>query len=503
MKAETIRIEIMSWDNFDVIGGFNQERTPLFNCEDAVNWYVIQNSDGKKSQALARVPGLHLEKKLNTSSYYCRPNGIFSFENGLFVVVGNSVYLLDTSLNINVIGSIATTTGYLSIDVNNSKQIIFVDGDNGYIYDTNSETFSSISDPDFPSNPEMVAFLDGYFVLIQGATNTFILSAPNDGTNWNFAGNPAYASANAYPGVLIGLAVVNRRLFLFKETSTEVWYNAGASDFPFRRDNNSIFSFGCATKFSIAVGNGLLLWLSLDQNGNYSVMMSDGTNPQKVSNSSVENLISNFTNPIDLDCLIRKTEDGHLFYQMNWTTDDYTLVYDITTQIWHRMALIKKNPILDVPLSGKIRHLANSHTFFNGKHFVGSYNSTNIYSMSLDYSSNAGQPIVAERVFKHFSQSNYRGFQVDALQLDFQTGIGNESGIYIAPGAYLSISKDGGISFGNEMRSPLGAQGRRYTRTRWWQLGTYYDFVAKVKVYANVSPLYLLGGAINSTALDK
>lgn len=491
------------WSNFDVIGGFDRERTPLFNCEDTINWYVIENQNGKKSMALCRVPGYKLEIETESSGYYSRANGLFSFENALYSVIGNFVYRIEPDLTINQIGSIATIEGYMSISANNARQIIFVDGTNGFIYDTIAETFTQITDPNFPINPPMVSFLDGFFVAIVGNTNTFVLSAPNNGLAWTFADNVEYATANAYPGILTALAVVNRRLFLFKEQSTEVWYNAGASDFPFKRDNNAIFSFGCATKNSIAVGEGLLFFMSLDQNGDYSIMMSDGSDPGKVSTSSVDNVLNSLLNPLDVDSIIRKTEDGHLFYQINWTSDDITLVYDVNTKFWHRMTLNPKIPREEFPFLGKTRHIANSHAFAFDQHFIGSYKSSNIYSLSLNYSNNDNEPIVCTRVFRHLIQQNYRALQIDGLQLDFQTGIGANDGIYIDPAAYLSTSKNGGISFGNEMRAPLGRLGRRDQRVIWYQLGQYYDFVGKVSVYADVSPLYLLGGAINYTGLDR
>lgn len=494
---------MVMWVSFDVVGGYDKERTPLFNCEDTINWYIIQNPNGKKSQALSRVPGYKFELHLESANGYSRPNGLFSFENNLYSVVGDSVYLIESDLNVIDIGSLSTSDGYMSISANNSQQIIFVDGTDGFICDTFAQTFTQITDPAFPPNPQMVAFLDGYFVTIAGGTNTFVLSAPNDGTKWTFAGNAEYATANAYPGILTALAVVNRRLFLFKEQSTEVWYNAGASDFPFRRDNNSILSYGCATKNSIATGEGLLFFMSLGENGNYSIMSSDGSNPKKISTSSIDDTINAFTNPLDMDSIIYKTEDGHLFYQMNWTTDDFTLVYDVTTNLWHRMKLISKKPKEEFPFLEKTRHIANSHAFAFGKHFIGSYKDQNLYSLSLNYSNNNGEPIVCSRTFKHLIQSNYRAIQIDDLQLDFQSGVGNVSGIYRDPAAYLEISRNGGISFGNEMRSQIGRLGHREQRTIWHQLGQYYDFVGRVNVYADVSPLYLLGGAINYIGIER
>jgi hypothetical protein len=145
-----------------------------------------------------------------------------------------------------------------------------------------------------------------------GQSQQFQLSANNDGTQWNAFLDEA--QIQTYPGVNMGVGVVNERLYFFKDTSTELWYNAGQADFPLRKDTNLIFNYGCLATASIASEYGYLFWLSKDKSGPASVMMSVGESPKPIpiSTPAVESTIASFTNPADMDSYIYK-EAGPYF----------------------------------------------------------------------------------------------------------------------------------------------------------------------------------------------
>jgi hypothetical protein len=126
--------------------------------------------------------------------------------------------------------------------------------------------------------------------------------------------------------------------------------------------------------------------------------------------------------------------------------------------------------------------------------------------MSLSYGDNAGEPIKRERVFRHLALPTYKQIQINALELDFQSGIGDGQASYTSPDftpqAYLSISRNGGKSYGPERPAPLGRQGKYKQRTIWRLLGAHRDFQAKVQIFSDVKPIYLLGGAIDIEGLS-
>lgn len=472
--------------DFPVVGPFDSQRTVRFNAEDTVNWYVVQDDRGKKPEMLVGTPGLQSAYNLGSYGYQIRQ--MISFGSDVYSISGSNVYR-----NTTLIGTIATTSGYIPFAINNAGQIAIVDGAFGYIIDTSAYTVTAITAPAFPSNPVGIAYLDGYFLVTNGTSTQMNFSALNDGFSWDAFD---FEQVQAYQGNLVGVAVVNRRIFFFKTTSTEVWFNEGGNGSPFRRDNNLIFNYGCLINSTIQSQHGVLFWLSQDASGISSIMASDGVNVKKVSWESVDAKIHQFSTPSDCVSYIYK-DDGHIFYVTSWTTDDTTFVYDATTDYWHRMEMQPMKYNEDIPYSGHTRHISNAHCFANNQHYVGSYKDGTIYTMSLNYGDNAGEPIRRERIFRHFSAPNYNYRQVNALQIDFQSGIGSDTGINSFPQAYLSVSRNDGQSFGNELPAPIGRLGSYTTRTLWRILGIHRDFVAKVSIYSDVKPIYMLGGAID------
>jgi hypothetical protein len=483
------------YTDFPVVGPYDVQRTVNFNAEDTLNWYVLQDKRGKKPEALAGTPGLKFEYSLTGTSVPVRR--LISYQNKLYAIAGNIVFLGNTQ-----IGTISTVSGFVDFAINNADQIIVVDGSRGYIIDTTLDTVTLISDPDFPPFPVSCAYLEGFFIVANGSSTQFFISAPNNGLTWDFKD---FASVNTYGGNIVGVGVVNKRVFFLKETSTEIWYLSGDLDFPFRRDNNLILNDGCISPATIHQEDGVIFWLSNDNSGVSSVLVSDSTNVKRVSWDAIDTKIRSFNNPSDVQCYLYK-DDGHLFYVMNWTQDDTTLVYDSTTDYWHRMEMLPTKFDATNPLASKVRHISSTHTFFQGQHYIGDFRDSSIYTMSLEYGDNAGEPIRRERIFRHFSLPTYKQIQIDAIQIDFQSGIGDGEVSILDPDwqpqAYLSWSKNGGKSFGPERPAPLGRQGLYENRTVWRLLGTHRDFVGRVAIYSDVKPIFMLGGAIDFKELS-
>jgi hypothetical protein len=521
------------WINFPLFGGYDDRSDIAFNSENLINLFMINDPQGKKKFAFLGTPGLKQELVVQAGNAVSR--AFYTYENSMYGVFGSDVYRFTPPLVKSKIGTIGTTQGFISITANNGGQVIFTDESAGYIYNTTTNAFTRI-DPTvtassgFPAAPTNVVMLDGYFVVPDANSRTYQISAINDGTKWDPLDE---AQIQAYPGENVGVGVVNRRLYFFKTDSTEVWYNAGSADFPFRRDNNLLFNFGCLAAASIVSDFGFLFWLAKDRNGVGSVMMTTGQDPQKISDEAIDNLIANFVDPADMNAFIYK-DLGHVFLVMNWNTDDTTLVYDVNMKNWHQMQVHKTLFDQDIPYSGMVRFLANCHAYFNDTHYVGSYKAPIIYDFSRKWSTNDGQEIRRVRVCPHFFDENYRMMQIRWLQIDMQMGIGLSVGaqdaerwitdtgdfiidtagdfmvwgvpnenVGVDPMVYLRISRDGGNTYGNYHGVSVGKIGNRRARAIFRRLGLARDFVAEISFYDPVLPVIMLGGSINYEVLNK
>lgn len=177
--------------DYDIVGSYNNERITSIDAERSVNMFEYLDPLGKKGKALLSTSGL-----TNTNLVFGTEHGGFRaqylFNGFTYCIVGSTVFSINAiNLAVAILGSIATSSGYAAIEANNAAhpQVIFVDGLNGYIWDTIAMTFTQITDTSFPSNPIDVTFLDGFFVVANGGTNTFQLSQLNQGLVWGVASN--------------------------------------------------------------------------------------------------------------------------------------------------------------------------------------------------------------------------------------------------------------------------------------------------------------------------
>lgn len=522
------------WVNFPLFGGYDDRSEIAFASGDLVNMFMLGDLQGKKKLAFLGTPGTSLAMTVQTGTEPSRL--LYTYNDVMFGVFGDNVYRFNQPLVRSPLGSLNTTTGFVSIAGNNNSQgqVLFTDSGNGYLYNLTTNSFAEIplsgASAGFPQFPTNVVFLDGYFVIPHANSRTYSISALNDGSKWDALDT---AEIQAYPGENVGVGVVNRRLFFFKTDSTEVWYNAGSADFPFRRDNTLLFNFGCLAAASIQSDFGYLFWLARDRNGVGSVMMTTGQQPEKISDEAIDNLIAGFTNPSDVNAYIYK-DIGHIFYVMNFTTDDKTIVYDVTMKVWHQMKMRKTLFKEDVPYSGMTRHIGNCHAYFNNKHYIGSYKAPLLYEFSRSFSTNAGEQIRRVRICPHFFDENYRMLQISALQIDMQMGIGlsgdseqtsdwitdggdfvittdgdnlvwggSSQGVGRNPKLFLRISRDGGNTFGNYHAASIGKIGERRARAIFRRLGVCRDFVAELSFTDPVKPVVILGGSIRYEVLNK
>jgi hypothetical protein len=499
VEALEIDIGTLMLVDLPIFGDQSRRQNISFDAEALVNFYQISDPRGKKKLAFLSVPGLALKKTVIESST-AESRELFQLGNRLYGVFGASVYEFDSSFLPVLIGTIGTTTGYVSFAANNANQIIIVDGQKGYIHVVGTTTLTAITDTNFPSSPTNVAFLDGFFVVPKGESTEFRVSAINDGLTW-----PAdnFAQISAYKGNIVGVGVVNRRLYFYKDTSTEVWYNPGTPGLPFKPDRNLLFNYGNVSVASIASALGYLFWVSKDDNGVGSVMMTTGQTPTKISDSAIEETIASFTSPEDVRAYIYKDGD-HIFYVLNWNTDDMTLVVDITMENnWHRMEMIKHKKNTEVQHSGKTRHLSNCHAYFNGKHYVGSYKAPILYEFSRDYGTNAGEPIRRSRTCQVFFTEGYKAMQINSIQIDAVYTHNNSVGFEVDPKIYLELSKDGGKVFGNEDGRSLGKIGNTKARALFRKKGLARQITARFSIYDDLIGIAVLGASINYEVLKK
>lgn len=173
----------MPTTDYEIVGSYNAQRFPSIDAERIVNCFEYIDARDKKTKTLIQTSGLINEQvnfpSINTGGFRAQ----FVFEDIMYAVIGDGIYELNSSLVATRLQTINTSTGYVGIDAN-TFQVIFVDGLDGWIFDTDTNTMVQITDLSFPSRPIDVTYLDGFFVVANGETNSFQLSSFNQGLIW-------------------------------------------------------------------------------------------------------------------------------------------------------------------------------------------------------------------------------------------------------------------------------------------------------------------------------
>jgi hypothetical protein len=229
-------------------------------------------------------------------------------------------------------------------------------------------------------------------------------------------------------------------------------------------------------------------------------------------------------------------ENGIIFYRLNFTEANHTFVYDVTLsnpateegKLWHEEQVLNGD-----------RHPAQTHGYFFGSNYYGSYNSPVLYQVDSAFVTNDGEAIPRIRIGRCYVPATYNRTRIDRWMIDIIQGqpiITNISGILtllaesgdtiitengldlilesstlspiystVQPPVFLSYSKDGGVTYGYRQTGTMGAIGERTHRTVYRKLGVIprgQGFVPKVEFFSNVS-FIVLGAAWSYEVLPE
>jgi hypothetical protein len=409
---------------------------------------------GKEPAFLNRAPGLKLEVAVGNGPI----RGLWVLAGNLHVVSGSQLYKVTPAYAVTLIGTVSGS-GPVSMADNGTQLFVACNGPS-YIYNSLTNVFQQITDPDFPG-AVTVGYLDGYFVFNEPNSQKIWVTALLEGTQVDPLD---FASAEGSPDGVVGIIVDHGQLWVYGTNSIEVWYNSGNVDFPFSRIQGAFNELGCAAAYSLAKMDNGLFWLGKDARGQGMVYRANGYSGQRISTHAIEWHIQQYG---DLSDAIGYTyqQDGHSFYVLIFPSADTTWVYDVATQAWHERAGFANGDFT--------RHRSNCQAFFGTKVMVGDYQNGNVYSFDLDDYSDNGSIQKWLRSWRALptGQNNLKRTAHHSLQLDCESGTGLNLGQGSDPQVMLRWSDDGGHTWSNEHWVSIGKIGEYYRRAIWRRLG--------------------------------
>lgn len=514
---------------FNLVGGSYTARSANFDAERTVNLYAEASGSGmsKSIAMLVGTPGLRLWTTL--PDYPIR--GCIRISALVSIVVaGASVYTIDPNGTATLRGMIVRAATPVSM-ASNGQQVMFVTGPFGYVISLFDVTVGTVTTPAYTvtqiNTPafvgaDKVGFIDGYFAFNKPGTQEFQITGLYD----EIIDPLDFASAEGSPDLLVSLIISHDELWLFGETSTEVFDDTGNGDFPFGRIQGAFIEQGCAAKNSVAKMDNTIIWLTSDERGQGTVQKAVGYTPQRISDHALEFAIQGYPTISDAIAYTYQQE-GHSFYVLTFPSGNATWVYDSSTSLWHQRAW--RNPS-----SGNLdRHRSVCQMAFAGENIVGDWQNGNLYILDLDVYTDNGNILPAIRQFPHQSTGNIWQF-FHKLWIDMETGVGitgypgslswsfdstiiptfdattstatfdqtitlPASSDGVDPQLLLEWSDDGGHSFPNRLLVSMGKIGERKARANFRRLGKSRDRVWRATVTDPVKRVFIGGDVEFST----
>ncbi|MCW1958308.1 MAG: packaged DNA stabilization protein [Mycobacterium sp.] len=399
--------------------------------------------------------------------------GSYATDTRWFVAAGQQLYELTSGSAVSM-GSLASTSGFVSM-CHGRDQLVAVDGQNGYVLRLNTDDFAQITDSDWRGADHVVE-IDGYFVFVDPDTDQFYLSAIDDATSLDALD---FSSADKQPDNIVTHRVHKSELVFLGTTSGEFWVNSGDADFPFVRYNSTPMDVGIVGKRAVVGAADTLFWVGQTKSSRGIVYMLVGHQPVPVSDAAVHEALQ--APGVDLSqCVLSTYQRGkNEFVCVNAPGMSTTWCYDAVTKQWHERARLDNGEF--APRQDE------AFVLFGGQ--VYTYFGTKIYRVDPSAYTLAGDPLVRERTWPHLRNPSMEPIAFRGLELGCTTGYGGNIS--------LTLSNDGGTTWGPPLLRSLGAIGQWMQRVRWLNLGSAHDRVFRLRCSEAV-PLTIHQAAVDA-----
>lgn len=436
-------------------GGAYTARSVIADCQRCLNLYP-ETAPQDASAPVTYYPTPGLTTLLTAGGTPWR--GLFVASNGdLYGVAGPDVYYISPSWTLQHIGSIPNDSTPVRM-ADNSLTLVIVDGSPlGWQVTLADRSFSQISDGSF-AGATTVDYLDTFLLFNKPDTPQFYSSLALSTTFDSLY----FANKATYPDYLAAVAVLGQEIYLIGTKTTEVWYDSGATDFPFQRLPSVLIRHGCIAAYSVAKAGDALVWLSQDMNGQAIVLAAASYKAQRISTHAIETELAGYSTISDAVAWTYQQE-GHEFYVLSFPTADRTWVYDVTTKLWHERAWMDTDGVSH-------RHRGNCAASAYGSIVVGDHENGNLYALDLNAYTDAGQPIERVRSFPHMGAEGKRVMYRQFIA-DMEVGRADGTTPSNPPMVSLRWSDDRGQSWGNPVMQDMGAGGEYLTSMQWQRLG--------------------------------
>jgi len=440
---------------------------------------------GLSQRVLVGTPGII--SILTTGSLATDANrGSWVLDGVPYFVNGTTLYKVEMTITAGVetwsytsLGTVAGS-GRVSMADNGTQLMILVPGGAGYIY-TTVGGLVEISDADFTANgnPQYVVYIDGFFACSTDSKK-WIISALNDGTDWNALD---FGSAESDPDDIVAPVVYRNQIYLTGSETTEGFQNIGGADFPFQR-SNQFYDKGCFAPASLIATNEKVFMIGGGKDERAAIWMFQGGAFSKISTTPIDSVLNNYSNTtIGAAFSLAWNQKGQYFVAFVFT--DRAFVYNISTGLWHE----QKSGIADTngdlqQHTWRVVSLATAY----GYTLVGDSQDGRIGKLDANTRKEYDNDIIRTFVPQPISNGG-ASFRLPIIELTMESGVGNSDAP--DPVVTMAMSKDGKL-FTYERSRRIGKVGQYNRRIVWRKNGRIPRFVyLRFRLSDAVKPVFI------------
>lgn len=449
--------------------------------------------------------------------------GLFHSTRGNFMltVIAGNIYRIDPNLGYYFLFSMNTQKGEVFMDENLSSQIVIVDGSQtAYIYNY-SQGIDEVRVADFSGTPQdfipnYVTYQNTYFIFGNGKTDSsgsqwFIYDADIGTSAWSIKWvqtltlqtKPDFAKA------AIRIPSHGNNLLVMGSTVCEIWQQVAGLQI-YQRNSSVNIDYGVASVSTIAASDDMVAWLGINEKSSPAIMVMMGGKADRLSTDGIDYLLSLVKHPDNSTAMFYR-QDGHVFYILTFfdAEDNLSIMYDFTTQ-----------KFFDLTDWDFTYHPARQMAFFNNQIYFVSLKQGSIMRINSDIttiSTDSANEYEIPRIRKcdtfrlpgsdrfianQFSFTIENGVEPDVyFQYECDGRILGESGAIMyteddeplliegghcqiyRPRIDVTISKNGGQTYGNAVSYYMHATGHYKNQPRFNKLGEANQITAQLRFW--------------------
>jgi len=408
------------------IGGSYSSLSPNADCEVCINWEpeTIEGGMGASSMVLYPSPGTALFANLPGMR-----KGItgFTFLGRIFAIAEDlaNQYLWEVTNNLQPTnyGKLGLAGGSASMVANNALQLLINSSGRVFLFLMNvsnqTSTVNAITEIDTTSGNVIIGpvskvqFSDGFFIALIANSQTIQTSALLNGaaSGWTPL---SFTIVSVFADPVLAMLVDHREAWLWGPKQTIPYFDAGAPIFPYLPVPGGFIEQGIIAPASAVKLDNSVFWLGGDERGSGIAWRAQGYLPSRISNHALETEWQSYPR-IDDAIGYSYQMRGHSIWHLLFPTARKSWRYDVATGLWNQPAYLNQGALE--------AHHSQWHIFANGKHLVGDPTSGNIWEMSINFTTDAGNPI--KRVRRGPPVSAEQEFMfLEQFQVYLESGLG-------------------------------------------------------------------------------